>query len=99
MLTMCGRSAPQRGRKLGRGVEFGLVRVHTPGQPLRDFLEQPQIAVGIGEGGERLVASPLWIESWYAAARAVTAVEDLAHFHAIRDKFGTCRFDVIDQSA
>src|SRR5215472_11265780 len=39
MLAMRGGSAPQRGRKLERRVEFGLVRIHAAGQPLGDLLQ------------------------------------------------------------
>ena len=91
MLAMCGGGAPQRGRKLGRRVELGLVRIDAAGQPLGDFLQQPEIAVGIGEGRKRRIALPLRVETSHAAARAVAGMEDVADLDALRNELGARR--------
>src|SRR5262249_13624543 len=68
------------------------------GQALRDFLEQPLIAVRIAERGERRVRAALRVQT-RDSARAIRAeapaVEDLADVHAASHEIGACDFDVL----
>jgi len=63
VLAVCGRRTPKRARQIVRRRESRGRRVYATGQPRRDFLEQPAVAVRITERSERPVAAMLGIAS------------------------------------
>ena len=60
---MRGRRTPQRARQIVRRREGRRRGVDATGQPRRDLLEQPAVAVRITERGERAVAAMLGIRT------------------------------------
>jgi len=52
------------------GPERSHPQVDPPRKPARDFLEQPNIAVGIAEQGPRAIAPPLRIKAGDKTLRA-----------------------------
>ena len=56
VLAVGGRRAPQRARQVARRGERRLGGVDAAGQPRRDLLQQPAVAVRVAERGERAVA-------------------------------------------
>ena len=94
VLAVGGLRAPHRVRQVAGGAERSRGGVDAPGKPGRDLLQQPAVAVGIAERGEREVAAMLGIRT---ADRAVRAeVEDLAHLDAGRDELVPGGLDVGD---
>src|SRR6185369_5964806 len=92
VLPVGGLGTPERLRQIVRGREARHTGVDAPGQPRRDLLEQPPVAVWITERGKRPVAAtrgirtagpppPEEIGLVRAGVRAV-AVEHLAHLDA-----------------
>ena len=70
-----------------------------PGSRLGDLLEQPLVAVGVAERGERAVGLALRVRAGHAALAAGGerhAVEDLGHVDAALDQVGARRIDVLD---
>ena len=63
VLPVGGRGAPKRARQIVRRREGRRRGVNATGQPRRDFLEQPAVAVRITERGERAVAAMLAIRT------------------------------------
>jgi hypothetical protein len=51
MLAVGGLGTPKRTRQVRRGRECRVSGVDTAGEPRRDLLDQPGIAVGIAEMG------------------------------------------------
>src|SRR6185312_1084725 len=91
---------PKRVLQVRRGCIAGLGGVQSPGMAGRDLLDQPRVAVGIGQGEERSVAGAFGVgaglprldwERW--------AVPDVAHVDPTTDEFVVCRFDVGDDQA
>jgi hypothetical protein len=80
VLAVGGRRTPKRARQVACGAERSRGRVDAPGKPGRDLLQQPAVAVGIAERGERAVAAMLGVRTADLAVRA--GVEDLAHLDA-----------------
>src|ERR1700678_888913 len=71
--------------------------VSATGTPRCDLLDQPRVAVGIGEGEERSVARALGVRPWKACFhRERRAVPHLTHPDATVGEFLMCRFDVGD---
>src|SRR6201746_722090 len=63
VFAVCCRRAPQRGFEFGRRGEGGVGSVHASGQSRGDLLQQPAVAIGILERGERTVTAPRRIRS------------------------------------
>src|SRR5271167_5172631 len=61
MLAVGGLRPAKRAGQVACGGERSRGRVNAPGKPRRDLLQQPAIAVGIAERGERAVAAMLGI--------------------------------------
>ena len=88
------RSAPSKFR---RGHVARLEVVHPAGEPGRDLLDQPRVAVGIAEVEERSVAGALGIGARLACLdRERRAMPDVADLDAAADEFVTGRLDVGD---
>ena len=107
MLAVGGRRAPKRARQIDDGAERSRGRVDAPGKPGRDLLQQPAVAVGIAERGERAVAAMLGIRTADSAApkqvglilagvRAGGAVENLADLDAAGEQLFARGLDVGD---
>src|SRR5262249_31110033 len=96
VLTVGGLSTPKRVRQIVRGREARRPGVDATGQPRRDLLEQPPVAVWITERGERAVAATVGIRTagptppeqiGLVRARVhAIAVEHLAHLDAAATK-------------
>jgi hypothetical protein len=70
----------------------------SAGQPGRDLLDQPCIAVGIGEGEERPVARALWVRAGDPClGRERRAVPHLTGLDATADQIVVGRFDFRDR--
>ena len=103
VLAVRNRRAAHRVRQVSRGCECRLARVDSSGKPLRDLLQQPFVAVRIGEGRERAVGSVLGVGAAEATGSALcelrarrAGVEDLGDFHSKRGELGARRLDVRD---
>ena len=81
--------------------------VNTPGQPRRDLLEQPAVAVRIAERSERTIAAMVGIRATdsnpskqvglvRASVRTAGAVEDLADLDAPTEQLFAGGLDVRD---
>ena len=75
--------------------------VDAAGQPRRDLLQQPAVAVRVAERGERAVARAIGRRPRYPPcvvelSAAGALVEHLAHVGAVRDQVGARRLDVGD---
>src|SRR5688572_50390 len=84
MLAMCRRRTSERGGELGRRGECRVIRIYASRQSHGDLLEQPAVAVGIAERGERAVAAILGI--WAADAeppKKVGVVRAVVHAAAV----------------
>src|SRR5262245_29641161 len=92
VLAVRRRRTPECGGELGRRGECCVVRVHASRQSRGDFLQQPAVAVRIGERGERGIAATLRIPAVDEAFR--TTVKQCAHVSATIDELGTRRLDV-----
>ena len=76
-------------RQVGGGGKRRLVGVDPSGQPRRNLLEQPAVAVRVAERGERAVTAPIGRRSGYTVGVVESIaqrsfVEDLAHVHTAR---------------
>ena len=104
VLAMGDRRAPHRVSKVARGVIRRRRRIDAPGQPGRDFLQQPAIAVRIAERGERAVAAMIGRGTADAVAGAVRTeprarrplVEHLADLGAAAGELASRGIDVGD---
>src|SRR4029077_15880853 len=63
VLTVRSRRTPQRARQITRRSEVRRCGVNAAGQPRRDLLKQPAVAVRITKRGERAVAGMLGIRT------------------------------------
>jgi hypothetical protein len=63
VLAVRGRRTPKRARQIARRREGRGRGVYATGQPRRDFLKQPAVAVRITERSERPVAAMLGIRT------------------------------------
>ena len=66
VLAMRSFGTPKRARQVACGAERRHASVDASGQSRRDLLQQPTIAVGITEGGERPVSTVfrIWTSNW-----------------------------------
>ena len=71
VLAVGGRRTPKRARQVRRGCECRLGGVDPAGQPGRDLLQQPAVAVRVAERGEGAVAGVIGRGAADATARAV----------------------------
>ncbi len=99
-----GLRTPKRARQVRRGRECGLSGVDPAGQPRRDLLQQPVVAVRIAERGEGGVGGVIGRGAAEASARAVglelrarrPGVEHLADLDAVRHEIVARGLDVGD---
>ena len=97
VLAVGGLGTPKRALQIRRGREGRLGGVDPAGEPRRDLLDQPRIAVGIGEGEERPVAGALGVDAGLPRLDGERrAVPHVAHVDAAADEFVMGRFDVGD---
>src|SRR5215472_18449126 len=97
VLTVGDLRTPKRAREVRRGCECRTSGVDTAGEPRRDLLHQPRIAVGIGEVEERPVTGALRVGTGLARLRGERrAVPDLADLDATAGEFVMGRYDVRD---
>src|SRR5215472_848888 len=87
VLDMGGLGPLERADQIRGGCECRAGGVDSAGQPSGDLLDQPHIAVGIGEGAERLVAGVLGVGAGLPRlGRERRAVPDLADVDAAADQ-------------
>ena len=106
LLVLAVRAAARRSALARSAAEANVVSVgvDAPGQPRRDLLEQPAVAVRVAERGERAVAGVLGRGAADATARAVglepsarrRVVEHLADLDAARGELVARGLDVGD---
>jgi len=107
VLSVRGRRTPKRAREIFRRREGRGCGVYTTGQPRRDFLKQPAVAVRITERSERPVAAMLGIRTAdpdpskqvglvRARVDAGGVVEHFADLDAAIEKFFAGSLDVGD---
>ena len=104
MLAVGGRRAPHRARQVRGGCECRLSGVDPAGQPRRDLLQQPAVAVRVAERGEGAVAGVIGRGPADATARAVglelsarrPGVEHLADLDTAGDELVARSLDVGD---
>src|SRR5580704_18602878 len=107
VLSVGGRGAPKRARQIVRRREGRRRGVNATGQPRRDLLEQPAVAVRITERGERAVAAMLGIRTGdpeppkqvglvRAGVHAAGVVENLADLDAASEQLVAGGGDVGD---
>src|SRR6267142_6472453 len=92
VLTVGGLGTPKCSRQIVPGREARRPGVDATGQPRRDLLEQPAVAVWVTERGERAVAAMRGIRTadptppedigLVRASVYTVTVERLAHLHA-----------------
>ena len=92
VLSMRRFRATERAHQIGYRTERSHSRIDSSGKPRRNLLQQPTIAVGITEGGERPVRTVFRI--WTTNRTIRTQVEDLTHLNlGGNDRLSGC-FDV-----
>ena len=101
VLPVRGLRAPQGLRQVARR-RVRRVAGHTPGEPRRDLLQQPAVAVRVAERHERRVTAPLRIGAARpcfgveAVVAAAGVMEDLARVDPLSDELVARRLDVGD---
>src|SRR5207302_8450112 len=93
--TVGGLGTPKRALQVRGGYVARLSGVHAAGEPSRDFLGQPRIAIGIGDGEERPVAGALGVGTRLPCLdRERRAVADVTHIDAAAEGVGMGGLDV-----
>lgn len=77
MLAVCLRRPPQRRREVGDRRLGGVVGVDAAGQAGGDLLQDPRVAVGVGELGAREVAAALGIGALDGTVGAADTTDEL----------------------
>src|SRR6516225_8069595 len=95
--TVSPWAAPARRSALARPAEDANAVSDSAGEPRGDLLDEPDIAVGIGEGAERPVAGVFGVGAWLPCLdRERRAVPDLAGVDTTAGEFVMGRYDVGD---
>src|SRR5215467_5645854 len=97
VLGMGGLGPLERASQVGGGGECRRGGIDPAGQPGGDLLDQPRVAVGVGEGAERPVAGAFGVGAGLPClGRERRAVPDLAGVDAAAGEVGVGRHDVGD---
>src|SRR5690242_7389044 len=92
MRAVSSLGTSHRARQLACGAERSYASVDASGQPRRDLLQQPTVAVGIVEQSLRAIGGTFRIEARKRTTRA--KVEDLAYLDPDRNQSVSRRFNV-----
>src|SRR5271167_1365521 len=107
MLSVGSLRTPKRARQVACGAERSRSRVDAPRKPGRDLLQQPAVAVGITERGERAIAAMFGIRTAdpkpskqvgpiRPSVHAGGIVEDIADLDTATEQFAAGGLDVGD---
>src|SRR5690242_12497293 len=95
VLAVGGLGTPKRTLQIRRGRERDAGGVYPAGEPRRDLLDQPCIAVGIVERTERPIARALGIDAGLPGLGGERRpVPHVTRVDAAADEFAMRRFDV-----
>jgi hypothetical protein len=98
--AVSGLGSPKRALEIRGGYVARRSGAHAAGEPSRDLLGQPRIAIGIGEGKERPVARALWVGTRVACLDwEGRAMPDVTHLNAATDELGVGGLDLGDDEA